>query len=273
MIQIRFWSALGLAALPIAAWAQAAPESPPAAPTPICTDRPTKSNVPCTVDSGSFQYEADLANATFSDQDGVKTDTWLLFNPTFKYGLTPTLDVEANIAADEIVQTQGPSGGHTVSGVGDLYFRLKYAFLDVDKGALTASIIPYVKAPTARLGLGDGAVEEGALVPVSYKLTSELTVTTAPEIDVFKDAENEGRHLNTAQLVNLAHSLPGGVTLFGELWGDWNFDPAGEVRQVSADAAAAWAVTPRLQFDAGANFGLNRETPGVQVYVGISQKF
>jgi hypothetical protein len=258
-------------ALALPAWGQATPD--PASAPPICTDRPTKSNVPCTVDAGSVQYEADLANATFSDQDGVKTDTWLLFNPTLKYGLTPTLDVEANIAADEVVQTQGPSGGHTESGVGDLYLRLKYAFLDVDKGALTASIIPYLKAPTARVGLGDGAVEEGAIMPVSYKLTSALTLTTAPEVDVLRDAQGEGRHVNTAQLVNLALSLPGAVTLYGELWGDWNLDPAGEVSQVSADAAAAWAVTPRLQLDAGANFGLNRATPGVQVYVGISQKF
>jgi hypothetical protein len=30
--------------------------------TPICTDRPSKSNYACAVDAGRFQYETDLVN-------------------------------------------------------------------------------------------------------------------------------------------------------------------------------------------------------------------
>jgi hypothetical protein len=134
-------------------------------------------------------------------------------------------------------------------------------------------VIPYVKAPTARLGIGDGAVEGGALMPVSYKITDKLTLTSVPELDALKDALDQGRHLNTAQLLNLAYNLPMNVTVYGEVWGDWNFDPAGAIRQQSADAAVAWGITNYLQFDAGLNFGLNRATPGVQAYVGVSQKF
>ena len=33
------------------------------------------------------------------------------------------------------------------------------------------------------------------------------------------------------------------------------------------------ARQPNLQFDGGVNFGLNRETPDVEVYVGISRRF
>ena len=74
-------------------------------------------------------------------------------------------------------------------------------------------------------------------------------------------------------MINLGVSLPRNFTLYGELWGDWNFDPAGVIRQYSADAAIAYGVTPYLQLDAGANFGLNRYTPGSRPYVGVSQKF
>jgi hypothetical protein len=241
----------------------------------ICTDRPTKSNYACTVDAGHIQYESDVINGSFSHQDGVTTDTLLVFNPTLKYGVAPGLDVEANMSPLEIVRTRDASTGfqRTLAGPSDLYLRLKYEFLDTDHDELDAAIIPYVKAPVARPGIGNGSVEGGAILPINYKVNDILTVTTAPEVDAYQDTVGGGHHLNTAQLINLAFSLPASFTLYGELWGDWNFDPAGTVRQYSADVAVAYGVTKYLQLDVGANIGLNRQTPGVQAYVGVSQKF
>ncbi len=257
-----------LCALPLSALADDAAELPT-----ICTDRPTKSNVPCTVDAGHIQYESDLFNGTFQTFGGMTTDTYLAANPTLKYGVSKTLDLELNIAPYEVVHSSGGGMHGDLGGIGDLYLRAKYAFYSPANGLLTASVIPYIKAPTARVGIGNGAVEGGALMPVSYKINDMLTLTSVPELDAFKDSTGSGRHLNTAQLVNLAYGLPHSVTVYGELWGDWNFDPAATLRQYSADVAAAWGMTRYLQFDAGANFGLNRETPGVQVYVGVAQKF
>jgi hypothetical protein len=263
-----------LAAAPLAAWADDAAPPAGAADLPaICTDRPTKSNVPCTVDAGHFQLESDLFNGTFQRVGGVTTDTYLATNPTLKYGVNKALDLEVNIAPYAVVHTSGGGAHSDLGGVGDLYLRAKWAFYVPSNGPLTASLIPYIKAPSARLGIGNGAVEGGALVPVSYKLSDKLVLTTVPELDAYKDAAGAGRHLNTAQLINLAWSLPASVTVYGEVWGDWNFDPAGTIRQSSADVAAAWGMTQYLQFDAGLNFGLNRQTPGVQAYVGIAQKF
>ena len=48
------------------------------------TDRPTKSNVPYTVDAGHFQYETDLVNFTHQVSGSTRTDTLLVPNPTFK---------------------------------------------------------------------------------------------------------------------------------------------------------------------------------------------
>lgn len=240
----------------------------------ICTDRPTKSNYACTVDEGHFQYEADVANGSFLRLNGVTTDTWLMINPTLKYGLTPNVDVELNFSPLEIVRTHDSSGGgQTLTGVSDLYLRLKYEFLNTDGGNLQATILPYLKAPTARIGIGNGAVEGGLILPVNYKITDLVTLTTVPEVDFFKNAIGNDRHVNTAQLINLGIALPDNFTLYGELWADWNFDPSGTLRQFSADAALAYGVTPYLQLDAGLNFGLNRNTPGVQAYIGVSQKF
>ena len=51
------------------------------------TDRPTKSNVPFTVDAGHFQYEMDLFNFSYIKSGTVRTDTWLVPNPKLKLGL------------------------------------------------------------------------------------------------------------------------------------------------------------------------------------------
>jgi len=41
----------------------------------------------------------------------------------------------------------------------------------------------------------------------------------------------------------------------------------------TADAAVAYLLTDSIQLDAGANFGLNRNAPNLQIYTGISQRF
>ena len=65
------------------------------------------------------------------------------------------------------------------------------------------------------------------------------------------------------------------ISLSAELWCDANFDPSGTVTQGSFDLGAAWipAKAPDFQFDGGVNLGLNKATPGVQAYVGISHRF
>jgi hypothetical protein len=45
------------------------------------------------------------------------------------------------------------------------------------------------------------------------------------------------------------------------------------MRQYSADAAVAYLLSGDVQLDAGANFGLSRETPDVELYTGIAKRF
>ncbi len=252
--------------------------TPAAAPAPadaaICTDRPTKVYATCTAPAGHFQLETDAFNGAFQRLGGVTTDTWLATNPTLKYGLTPTLDVEANIAPYVNIRTHDRSGAaSTLDGVGDLYLRAKYAAYTSADGKLAVSLVPYVKAPTAKTGVGNSEWEGGSAFAVSYKLSDVWTLALAPEVDALKDSTGSGRHVNHIEVINLGRSLPNNVTVYGELWGDWNYDPAGTLKQYSADVAVAWALRPDLRLDGGLNFGLNKYTPGVQVYAGLSKRF
>ena len=241
------------------------------APAPICTDRPTKSTGTCTADAGHLQLEADLASYSELSLDGTRTETLLLLNPTLKYGLTPRLDVELNVPAWTQTRTHDASGTSTVQGSGDLSLKFKQKLYTGP--VLELALMPVVKAPTAAHAVGNGAWEGGVLLPVVAKLSEEWSLNLSPELDVLANASGGGHHVNTAQLVNLGRTFPHDVTLSIELWADWDRDPTGSQRQVSFDLGAAWLLSPSLQLDGGVNLGLNRLTPGVQAYLGISQRF
>jgi hypothetical protein len=58
------------------------------------------------------------------------------------------------------------------------------------------------------------------------------------------------------------------------MWESTDFDPQATTQQYSFDLDAAWIPEdiPDLQLDSGLNIGLNRNTPGAQVYAGISER-
>ncbi len=244
---------------------------------PFCTDRPTKSTGPCTVDAGHFQYESDVFNLTYDTSGGDDTTTLLYTNPTFKLGLTNTIDAELNIAPWETITTKDRATGKTAhaSGVGDLFLRLKANLIGDDGGDVSVALEPYVKVPTAPRGVGDGAVEGGLIVPVQINLPANWSLTIDPEGDVLKNAANFGDHLNISGLLSFSRPVSKTVTLSLEVWADGNFDPQGTVTQASFDIGAAWipASHPNFQLDGGVNLGLNNQTPAAQAYVGVSQRF
>jgi len=104
-------------------------------------------------------------------------------------------------------------------------------------------------------------------------LPNGITLLFNSEVDALKDSVNDGRHANYINLVNLSRQIVKDVTLYVEFWSDYNNDPTQRTTQYSIDTALAWTARPNLQLDVGANFGLNRETPAIQLYAGISQRF
>ncbi len=237
----------------------------------ICTDRPGKGNNACTVPAGKLQLETDIINWTRDTQGGVRTDTILYTNPTLKIGLTDSSDLQLNIAPYEEVRTHAGGVTSRVGGAGDLFVRFKQRLTDQNAKTQVA-LFPFVKLPTARRALGNGAVEGGLAVPVNIDLPNDFSLGISPEADLLLDSDGSGRHVSTMAAINLGKQV-GKVTVAAELWGQWDFDPARTGRQYSADVMVSWLASKTLQLDAGANFGLNHETPDVQLYAGISTRF
>ena len=240
---------------------------------PICADRPGKSSQACTVPAGHLQFESSFADWTLDKSDGERDTTLAIGETGFKYGLTDRshidIDVRPWVRATSRV---GEVRGHS-SGFGDVLVSYKYRLMAADS-ALLIAVSPFVKVPTAKRSIGNGKWEGGLIVPIQYAIRkTSFVVSLTPEIDWNADSESRGYHLAMANVANLAWQITDKLNLSGEIWWQREWDPAKATWQASADGAIAYLVNNKLQLDAGANLGLNRNTPDVDVYVGFARQF
>ena len=259
---------LGAAA---AALALAAPAFAQDDEAPICTDRPTKANAFCTVPKGAIQIESDFYNWARTSVGPVDATTTLYVNPTVKFGLSDRSDIEVNWAPVVRAKVDTPLGSASDTDVGDVTVRYKHR-VTAEGAKVGFALIPFVKAPTAPLGIGNDRWEGGIAAPVNVALSNGITLTFGPEIDLLSELDGTGRRLNMINLVNIAKSH-GKATFYAEFWSATDFAADGGFDQRLADFAVAYLIAPRLQLDAGVNIGLNENTPDVQAYFGVSRRF
>ena len=235
------------------------------------SDRPTKSNSPITVDAGHFQYETDLINYSHSNVGGSSRQ-YTAFDPVLKVGLTNSIDLELQFTGYNVINQPSSAGEPgQVSGGGDLILRPKFNLFGNEGGAAMA-LMPYVKFPTASRSIGNGQFEGGVIAPVSYPLPLNFALSVMPEIDVLKNADDDGHHFNFTQLIEISHPIGSTLTVYGEFYSALGTD-AHSPPVYTFDTAVSWLVTNNIQLDLGTNIGLNRNAPNLQAYAGLSQRF
>jgi len=240
--------------------------SPPAladGPRDFTPDRPSRSDSPFTVAEGFGQFESDLINYTHTGAVLQALD------PTLKYGISHDADVE--IVLGGFVQTQ--QGAGTVQGFGDTIVRAKIGLLGDDGGDIALAVIPFVKIPTARAPIGNGQAEGGIAVPVLFSLPWDFGLTVEPELSALKNALNNGKQASFTGVVNLGRRIIGDLSGFVEIYAQTYTDHATAGPTITVDYGVSYLLTKTVQLDAGANVGLNRATPSLNVYSGIAFRF
>ena len=265
---MRGFHTIGALVLLVTGTAAAADEQP------ICPTRPGKSTAPCTVPAGHWQIETGLADWSLSKPGGGERDTSLAIGETTaKYGLTDRSDIEIDVTPYERMTSRVGGTRQSASGFGDVFVSYKQALTSGD-AKVQFTLLPYVKIPTAKNALGNGMWEAGLLLPIAFNIgKSAFSVSLTPELDWTADADGRGHHAAMQQVASLGWQVNPKLNLSAEVWGQWDWDPAGTVRQYSADGSVAYLVNNNTQLDAGANFGLNRNTPDVELYTGVSVRF
>ena len=239
----------------------------------ICTDRPSRATGTCTTPRGRIQIETGLVDWTRYRAGGIRTDLTAWGGSLIKYGLSAKADVEIGVTPLVELRVRGQGIHERDSSFGDTLLRVKYQ-LTQDEAPVQIALDPFVKLPTANRRLGNRKVEGGVTVPVQMPIGSgPFTLSLGPEIDVRADADGHGDHFATQQVVNVGIALSRQLSVSTELWAAWDWEPSGTAKQASWDGAVAYDIGKDLQLDAGANFGLNRQTPGVEVYSGFSVRF
>jgi hypothetical protein len=239
-------------------------------------DRPAKGTGPTTVDAGRVVVEMEALNYARQKSNGVQATTWIGPNPTIKIGLTNQVDFQVNWAPFQQVKIHDSAAGTTdrFSGGTDLFLRSKINLWGNEGTGKTAfAIVPFVKLGTAPENLGNKSTEGGVILPYSLNLGNDISLAFTSEVDYLRNTVGRSYHVGYVNSIGLSGPIVKDVTLTGELWSSINRDPARTISQYSVDLALAWAAKPNLQFDIGANFGLNHDTPALQIYTGVARRF
>jgi hypothetical protein len=261
----KLFLAMALLCVSNSAWAADEP--------PICADRPGKATSTCTVPAGRWQVETGLADWALDKSGGERDTSLVIGETTIKYGLTDRSDIELDVTPWQRATNRFAGVSDRASGFGDLAVIYKQR-LTSDDAPLQATLYPFVKIPTAKRSLGNGRWEGGVKIPIGYAIPkSPLSIGLTPELDWAADADGHGHHAAMVQVASLGWQANEELNLSAEIWGQWDWDPSGSGKQVSADGSVAYLLSTSVQLDAGANFGLNRQTPDVELYTGVSKRF
>jgi Putative MetA-pathway of phenol degradation len=240
---------------------------------PICADRPGKATSACTAPPGKWQIESGLADWSLQKSDGERDTSLTIGETTFKYGIGDASDIELDVTPWERMTSRIGGSHESATGFGDLNVIYKQRVTPSD-APLQVIAMPYIKLPTAKHSLGNGKWEAGLLIPMAYSIAkSPFSIGATPELDWVADSDGHGHHAAMQQVVALGWAATDKLNISAELWAAWDWDPAGTTNQYSTDASVAYLVDKDLQLDAGANFGLNRNTPDVELYTGVSVRF
>lgn len=240
-----------------------------------CPERPGLGTPACTMSPGRVSVETALVDWTRQDDPDQRSDTILIGDTLVRLGLTDTIEVQAGFTPFGHSRTRDKASGEIdgANRVGDALLGMKVNLAHPDGSGLSVALQPFVTIPVGRQPIGAGDWGAGLLVPLTYDLTDALNLAATSEIDAAVDEDMHGRHLAYSETAGLAWALNKTLTASAEFQVRRDDDPMGATTQTLAGLSLACMVGKDMQIDAGGNAGLNRNSPDVELYLGVSRRF
>jgi hypothetical protein len=240
-----------------------------------CPDRPGLGTPACIIDRGHASVEVGLADWT-RDSSADERDTQAIFGDVLlRYGLTGTTELQVEWQGyGRDADLDRTTGIRSVTHrPGDLSIVLRQNLRNPDGSGFAVSVQPSLSLAVGRSPIGAGDWGAGLLVPMSYELNDSFAIEFVPEADAAVDGDGHGRHLAYGAVAGLAAKLSKAVTTTVELQELRDRDPAGHATMTLAGLSVGWQPRDNLQIDIGSNAGLNRNSPDIELYLGISRRF
>jgi hypothetical protein len=243
---------------------------------PIDTDGPGATESPYTVDAGHFQIEMTfLAYAGETDSfqgEPYELEAAAVLPMILKVGLFNRLDAQLVLEPYQVVRERLGTNEVNTRGFGDTTFRIKYNLWGNDNGPTALAVMPYVRFPTSKDGLGSDGLEGGLILPLSVELPDGCWLGLTTRFDAVRDPAESGYH---AEFVN---SIAFGRDLFGNVFGYVELFSAVATEQDDGwvgtfNTGLVYTVTENVQLNTGVNIGVTRAADDWNVFVGMALRF
>lgn len=239
----------------------------------LCADRPGLGTPACVVEPGQVQVETALADWTLDRSPGGRSDTILFGDTLLRIGLGERIEVQ--LGWTPLGYNRERAAGATVRAtrVGDVTLGAKLNLASPDGSGFSVAVQPQVTLPAGRQPIGAGDWSASLVMPVSYDLSDAVQIQASPEINAMVDEDGQGRHLAYGGTVGLGFTLSDAVDTGLEVQAIRDRDPAGRTTLVYGGVSLGWHPSKNLQFDLGANRGLNAASDDFELYAGVTKRF
>ena len=240
-----------------------------------CPDRPGLGTPSCTIDPGHLSIELGLGDWTLDRSRAEREDRLLLGNVLLRYGIGAAAEIQLGWNGFGRDHDRDRLTGITdrQSGAGDMTVALRRNLRNPDGSGFSAAVMATASLPVGRQPIGAGDWGARVSLPMSWEMNDRFSLEFVPEADAAVDEDGDGRHLAYGAVGGVEAKLSEAVTATAEYQLVRDRDPAGHATQRLAGLSLAWQPKDDLQFDVGANGGLNRHAPDVELYLGVARRF
>lgn len=244
----------------------------------MATDRPDKTESAYTLDAGHYQIEMDLLTYTYDRSreggENLTMEAWAIAPINLKVGVLNNVDLQIIAETYNIQRTKNRDTNDTtrVSGFGDLLLRCKTNLWGNDGGPSALSVMPFVKIPTARRDLGNGALEGGIIFPFAMELPAKWGFGGQAEIDWLQDSNRSDYHEEIINTVTVSHDIAGKLAGYVEVFSNLSTE-RGAKWIATFDFGFTYAITRDIQLDAGMNIGLTDAADDLNPFIGLSMRY
>ncbi len=240
----------------------------------LCPDRPGLGTPACTVEAGTMMLEVGLADWTLDRTADSRTDAWTFGDALLRAGLTPSLEVQFGWTMVGHVRERDRATGNVNSRTrtGDVTLALRQNLSNPDGSGFSVALMPYATLPLGGEGVGAGDWGAGLIVPASFELGA-LSIGVTPHIDAAVDSDGKDRHLAFGSVAGVGFDVSDDISMTAEVSLTRDRDPGGHSTEALAGLSAGWQPDADSQWDVGANVGLNRDSPDVELYFGFARRF
>lgn len=265
-------STIAIAVAPWMAWAMPAAAEEANDERPYCAARPGLGTTPCTIAPRRVSVEIALADWQRDNHGDQHADTMLLGGLATRIGMTNDSELSVEWTPYGATWVAG-SGVPTLrgKGTGDLTVSTKINLRHPDGDGLSIAVQPFLGLPIGGTALGSGHVATGVTMPVSYALGGPFTLQATSQLTLEPGDDAGPARLSGRMIGGVGVALTDRISATGEISVSRGQQDGAVVNSCLAAASVAMMISKKAQVDVGSAIGINRHSPAMRFYIGISR--